>query len=133
MFRLLKTLFRFRPSRRFRELFGNPKQDQHDLGNAHRNLPTSSERRATADADNSNLLSQSYLDLALKLQPYFPQECSWLEEPDLQYVGERPVSSGSFADVSMARLDGREVALKSYRRYVRFDCDLVRMVSFDKH
>jgi len=40
------------------------------------------------------------------------------------------VDGGRFADVWKARLDGQDVAIKSYRCYVRFDCDRVRMVSY---
>ena len=128
---LFKNFLHLGRSRRPRDLVGNPGEDQLNLRNAHRNSSTSLGRRATASADAFSSLDQKHRDLALKLRPSFPQTCSWLEQPDLQVIGESPVASGRFADVRKGRLsDGRQVAVKSYRRYIRFDCDRVRLVSY---
>lgn len=80
-----------------------------------------------AQTEASNLLSKMFWDLAQKLRPSFPKTCSWLDPPDLQDIGEMAVDGGRFAEVWRGRLDGRDVAIKTYRCYVRFDCDQIRM------
>lgn len=132
MFRLLKNLFRPHRPPRPRELLGTPTDDQLSLRSTHPNSPPLSDRHATADAEGSSLL-QSYWNLTLQLRRFLPRTLSWLEPCDLQEIGEQAVGGGGFADVRKGWLNGREVAVKSYRCYVRFDCDLIRMVSSNKH
>jgi len=133
MFRRLKKFFCSLRSRKPQDPPANPADGQPNLPNAHQIPPRPSERRVNADAEGSNSLSHTFRDLALELRPSFPETCSWLERPDLQDIEEHAVDGGRFADVRKGRLDGRDVAVKSYRCYVRFDCDRVRMVSSNKH
>lgn len=128
MFRWLKKLFL---SRRPRDHRATSAEDQLDLPNARRNSPASSEASVIADTEATNLLSQSYFDSAQKLRRTFPPTCSWLESEDLDFVGESPMASGRYADIWKGRLDGRDVVIKTYRCYISFDCDWIRMVSYD--
>ena len=89
--------------------------------------------RPSADAERSKLLCDDFLDLASKLRPSFPPTCTWLNPTDLQDIRDPPIDGGRFANVWRASLDGRAVAIKSYRCYTDFDCDRVRMVSYNKH
>jgi len=134
MFRLLKNLFRLPLLFRPRDVHVDPVDDKPNLRNVNPAPPTPTpERPLSTNAENSNRLSKTFWKLAAKLRPYFPQTCSWLEPTDLQDIEESPVDGGRFADVWRGRLQGREIAIKSYRCYVRFDCDQVRMVSNNKY
>jgi len=134
MFRLLRKCVNPRSSRGLPDPAGGSKEDRVDLGNAHPNSITPSEFSTTTDAGSSESLRQGYWDIALKLRPSFPPECSWLELSDLQGIGERAVGSGRYANVWKGRLEGREVAIKSYRYYIRFDqCDSVCTVGHRAH
>jgi len=104
--------------------------DVNSFQSRHRDSSTLSESCVTADAEAAKSLSQSFWDLAQKLRLSFPRACSWLGLHDLQDIGECAADGGRFADVWKARLGGQDVAIKSYRCYVRFDCDRVRMVSY---
>jgi len=119
MIRLLKKFLNPRSSRGLPDPVGSPREDRFSLRNAHRNSTTSSEFSATVDVGSSDPLN--HRDIALNLRPSFPPECSWLEPSDLQEIGERGVCSGRFADIRKGRLEGKEVAIKSYRCYIRFD------------
>lgn len=132
MFRLLRNFFY--PSRpcKPQESQLNPADDRADLRNVHRVSPASTKRRVGAEAESSSRLCKDFWNLALTLRPTFPQTCSWLGLPDLQDIDERPVDGGRFADVWRGRLEGRDVAVKSYRCYVCFDCDQIRMVSYSR-
>ncbi|KAF9644612.1 kinase-like protein [Thelephora ganbajun] len=66
-------------------------------------------------------LRQYHSDLAQKLRSSLPPTCNWLEEEDVRIVGGRPISSGGFADLWRGSFDNRQVAIKSYRRYLYFD------------
>ena len=131
MFQRLIVFFRPSRSRRQRDHPGTPANDQPNLRNAHRDLPVS-ESRVTTDAEASSALSKNFLDQAQKLRHSFPRTCSWLGPKDLQDIGELAVDGGRFADVRKGRLDGRDVAVKTYRCYVRFDCNQIRMVSYTR-
>ena len=132
MFQSLKDLFRpsflFRP----RDVHVHPLDDQNNLRNANPAPPTPGRPPGT-DAESSNRLSKTFRELAAKLRPSFPQACSWLAPTDLQDIEDNPVDGGRFADVWKGRLQARDIAIKSYRCYVRFDCDQVRMVSSKKN
>jgi len=134
MYPSLKNLFRRLFHRRPRDHQVNRADDQTEpLGNAHQLPSTLPERRLATDAESPNQLCQEFLDLAKGLQPSFPQGCGWLGPEDLQDIEDPPVDGGRFADVWKGRLEGRQVALKSYRCYVCFDCDRVRLVSYNIH
>jgi len=88
------------------------------------NLPsTHVEEPPTAPVFPTSLSSRSKQGLSNVL---------WLDPTDLQDIEEFPVDGGRFADVWRGRLEGREVAIKSYRCYATLDNDLVRMVSCNK-
>jgi hypothetical protein len=125
----------FRPSRlhKPRDSHADPADDRTDLTTTNRPPQTPSERHPRPDAENPNRLSQVFWELAAKLQPSLPRTSNWLNLTDVQDIEEPPVDGGRFADVWRGRLEGRAVAIKSYRCYVRFDCELVRMVSQNKH
>ncbi|KAF9644513.1 kinase-like protein [Thelephora ganbajun] len=127
MFRRLRTFFRSLRSRRLQNRSGTPADDRLDIRNAHQGPPASPESRVTTDAEASNSLSQSFFDSAQELRRSSPQTCNWLDTPDIQDIGEHAVDGGRYADVLKGRLDGRDVAIKSYRCYVCFDCDRIRM------
>jgi len=132
MFRQLKSFFHPFRLRRPQDPQINPMDDQINLRDANQAPPTPSERCVGTDAENSSRVSQ-FLELAAKLRPSFPPACSWLDPTDLQDIEEPPVDGGRFANVWRGRLEDREVAIKSYRCYVCFDCDQVRMVSRNKY
>lgn len=71
---------------------------------------------------------QYHSSLAQKLRPFLSPICDWLSEGDVQIVGERPFGAGGFADIWRGCLDSREVAVKSYRRYLSFDLSRVSLV-----
>jgi len=129
MFRLLKNCFNPRSSRGLPCPVGGSEEDQIGLRNPHRDSITPSEFSTTTVTGSSESLRQSYLDIALNLRPSFPPECSWLEPSDLHDIGKRAVDGGRFAEVLKGHLEGKKVAIKSYRYYERFDqCDSVCMV-----
>lgn len=128
-----KKLFRHFRLRQPRDRQANRADDQTHLRDAHQLSPTLHERRLAADAEDSNRLCQEFLDLAKGLQPSFPQGCGWLDPADLQDIEEPPVDGGRFADVWRGHLQDRKVAIKSYRCYVCFDCDRVRLVSCNRY
>lgn len=133
MLRSSKSLLRlFRP-RRARDLQVDPADDQTDSPDAHMTPSAPLESREGTDAEGPSRLCRDFLDLAMRLQPYFPQACSWLEPQDLQDIEEPPIDGGRFADVRSGRLEGREVAIKSFRCYICGSCDRIRMVSWDEH
>lgn len=104
-----------------------PLDDHLHPRNAHQNSPAPSGTRAPPGSETADPLLQEYFDSAQKLKRNFPQTCSWLEPGDLDPVYEGVVAGGRYADVRRGRLGGRDVAVKSYRCYVCFDCDWVRM------
>lgn len=124
MLHFLKRFFRLL---RFHKPRNRQATPPNHLRNA-RGDSSASETPVTADIEAR--LSQRYFHLAQNLRQKFPQACVWLEPEDLDVDEEGPVRSGGYADIWKARLDGRAVAIKSYRRYVNFDCDGVRMVSY---
>lgn len=135
MFLRLRNFFRSFRLHKPRSIQPNPVVDQTDLQNANEVPPippTSLERSPSTDAESSNQLRQDFWDLAMKLRPSFPPTCNWLDPKDLQDIEEPPVDGGRFAEVWKGHLENREVAIKSYRCYVCFDCDRVRMVSYSK-
>ena len=89
--------------------------------------------RPSADAEGLKPPYRDILDLASKLRSSSPPTCTWLDPTDLQDIGECSIDGGRFTDVWRARLDGRVVAVKSYRCYVGSDCDRIRTVSYNKH
>ena len=134
MLRLLKKLFNPRSSRGLPDPVGGSEEDQIHLRNAHRNSITPSQSSTTTDIGSSESLRQSYWNLVFGLRPSFPPECSWLEPSDLRVIGKRAVAGGGFAEVWKGHLEGREVAIKSYRYYEQFDQrDLVCMVGHSAH
>ncbi|KAF9789884.1 kinase-like domain-containing protein [Thelephora terrestris] len=50
-----------------------------------------------------------------------PPTCRFLGSEDVKPSGTHPVAAGGFADIWEAIYDGRKVALKSYRCYMRFN------------
>ena len=75
-----------------------------------------------------DLLCQFHLSLAQKLRPFLSSICDWLAEDDVQIVGGQPISAGGSADIWRGSLDTRQVAIKSYRRYLSFDLFRVYLV-----
>ena len=128
MIGLFKKFLHPRSSRGLRDPVRSPGEGQLTLRNADRNSTTPSEFRTNADDESSDSSCRSHWDLALQLRPSFPPACSWLEPSDLQDIGEPVIDGGRFADVRRGHLEGKEVAVKSYRHYIHFDCDRVRMV-----
>lgn len=82
--------------------------------------------------DDDDLLHQYHLDLAQQLRPSLSSNCNWLEEDDIQVVGRLPINAGGFADLWRGLLDTRQVAIKSYRRYLSFDLSRVFLVCFSR-
>jgi len=126
----------FRPSflSRPRDVHANPVDDQTNLRNVNQAPPAQiPERSLGTGAENSIRLSRRFFELAANLRPSLPRTCSWLDPMQLQDIEEWPIDGGRFADVWRGRLEGREIVIKSYRCYVRFDCDQVRMVSSNKY
>ena len=70
---------------------------------------------------DDDLPRQSHVDLARQHRPSLSPICNWLEGNDVRIVGGLPVSAGGFADLWMGSLDTRQVAIKSYRRYLSSD------------
>lgn len=77
---------------------------------------------------DDDILSQCYFGPAQKLRPTSSSIPHMLTRDDVQMVGERPVGAGGFADIWRGTLDTRQVAVKSYRRYLSFDLSRVRLV-----
>lgn len=121
MFRKIWDLFR----RSFRRQ-ATPLCDHLHPQNAHQNSPAPSVTCATPGNETTDSLLQEYFDSAQKLRRNFPRTCNWLEQEELDLVDE-VVAGGRYANVRRGRLGGRDVAVKSYRCYIRFDCDWVRM------
>ena len=63
------------------------------------------------------LLHTDHSDLVLGSRPPLPPICNRLEEGDVQMVGSWPIRAGGFADLWRGSLEGRQVAIKSYRCY----------------
>ena len=63
------------------------------------------------------LLHLNHPDLILGSHPPLPSVCNRLEEGDVQMVESWPISAGGFADLWRGSLEGRQVAIKSYRYY----------------
>ena len=110
--------------RRFEQFFPPRRLREHQ--------PTTPESRATSPSSekSSTTIKQRYYDSAQELRSSLQQTCSWLDQKDLRVAGERPVDSGRYADVWGGSLDGRDVAVKSYRLYTHpdFRLDFVRLV-----
>ena len=77
---------------------------------------------------DDDILCQYHLSLAQKLRPSSSSVPHLWAEDDVQIVGERPVSAGGFADIWKGYLDTRQVAVKSYRRYLSVDLSQVYLV-----
>lgn len=74
---------------------------------------------------DDGFLCQHHSSLAQKLRPSSSSICRQLAGDDIHIVGERPVSAGGFADIWRGSLDTRQIAVKSYRRYLSFDLSRV--------
>jgi len=70
-------------------------------------------------------LDQSHFLLVQSLRPSLSSICNWLEKDDVHIVGGQPIGAGGFADIWRGSLDSRQVAIKSYRRYLFFDLSQV--------
>ena len=79
--------------------------------------------------DDDILVCQYHLSLAQKLRPSSSSVPQLLTMDDVQIVGEQPVGAGGFANIWRGSLDSRQVAVKSYRRYLSFDLSRVCLVS----
>ena len=88
--------------------------------------PPSGIRNPSSPGDD--LLFQDHSSLAQKLRPSLSPVCDWLAKDDVQVTGGRPISAGGFADVWRGSLGTRQVAIKSYRRYLSFDLSRVYLV-----
>jgi len=75
-----------------------------------------------------DLLRQHHFNLARQLRPSLSPICNWLGEDDVRIVGGQPFSAGGFSDLWRGTLDTRQVAIKSYRRYLFFDLSQVFLV-----
>jgi len=78
---------------------------------------------------DDDTICQYHLSMAQELRSSSSPIPHPLGEDDVQIVGERPVSAGGFADIWRGFLDTRQVAVKSYRRYLSFDLSRVYLVS----
>ena len=61
--------------------------------------------------------SEHPVDIVHHLQPLLPGSCEWLGRGALEVIGEHPVDAGGVADVWVARVGDRKVAIKAYRCY----------------
>lgn len=75
-----------------------------------------------------DLPHQYHFNLAQQLRPSLLAICNWLEEDDVQILGGWPVSAGGFTDLWRGSINTRQVAIKSYRRYLSFDLSRVFLV-----
>ena len=66
-------------------------------------------------------LREHLIDLMSHLPPLLPDSCKWLEQGDLEVLGERPVDAGGVADVWVGMMGNRKIAIKSYRYYSSSD------------
>ena len=73
-------------------------------------------------------LDQHHQKLAQKLRPSLSPICDWLAQDDVEIVGGQPIRGGGSADIWRGSLDSRQVAIKSYRRYLSFDPSQVSLV-----
>lgn len=78
---------------------------------------------------NDNLRGQHHLDLVRKAHPPFSFICNQLGEGDIHMpVRGFPIRAGGFADLWRGYLDNRQVAIKSYRRYLSIDPSQIFLV-----
>lgn len=67
------------------------------------------------------VLHAHLLDLVLRLQALLQDSCGWMEQGDIEFVGEHPADAGGVADVRVGKMGNREVAIKSYRSHSSSD------------
>jgi len=90
--------------------------------------PSTPSRVQSPPSPGDDLLYQSHFSLAQQLRPFLSPICNWLEGGDLRMAKGLPISAGGFADLWRGSLDNRQVAIKSYRRYLSFDLSRVFLV-----
>lgn len=75
--------------------------------------------------------AESLCELAKRLRPLLPQTCDWPPSDGIQVIDAAPFSSGSFAEVWKASVQGQIVVVKSLRCYSspEFDPPEVGIVS----
>ena len=78
---------------------------------------------------NDDLPCWRHLNLVRESHPRLSSICGWLEEGDIQMTRGFPFGAGGFTDLWRGSLDGRQVAIKSYRRYLSTEPSLIFMVS----
>ena len=78
-----------------------------------------------APGSNDMLPSSRYVESAQDLLPSLTSFCLRPSPEGINVVGNYPISAGGFADIWKGTLDGRRVALKSYRCYMSSDVDEV--------
>ncbi|KAF9784473.1 kinase-like domain-containing protein [Thelephora terrestris] len=83
--------------------------------------PLSLSERSNPPSPNDDLPCQHHSELARSLYPSLSSICNWFGEDDIRVVWEFPVSAGGFTDLRKGSLENRQVAIKSYRRYLTAD------------
>ena len=66
-------------------------------------------------------LREHLIDLVSHLPPLRPDSYKWLEQGDLEVLGERPIDAGGVADVWVGMMGNRKIGIKSYRYYSSSD------------
>ena len=62
------------------------------------------------------------VDPVIHLQSLLPGSCEWLEQGELEVVGEHPLDAGCVADVRVGKMGDRKFAIKVYRCYSSSNC-----------
>ena len=106
------------PPAKFRAPLGDaqPEGDGVLLHHVHYDVQSPLEIDRSPTTDLSMLV-----DLARGLESLLPPGYRWLGEEDLRVAGLFPIDAGGFADVWAGKMDGRKVAVKSYRCYASAD------------
>ena len=86
-------------------------------------------RTQDPSSPNDDFQSQHHLNLTRKAHPSLSFICNWLEGDDVHIVvGCFPIRAGGFTDIWRGFLDNRQVAIKSYRRYLSIDPSQIFLV-----
>jgi hypothetical protein len=92
--------------------------------------PFSPSEGSSPPSPNDDLPCQHHSELARRLYPSLSPICHWFGEDDIRIVWELPVSAGGFTDLWKGSLENRQVAIKSYRRYLTADSSQISVVSW---
>lgn len=87
-------------------------------------------RGSPAPCSDGAPLCQHCVQMAQELRSPLPTAYGWLNPADVRITSEHPVGAGGFANIWEGVLNGRKVAVKSYRCYESFDQAQVVSVRF---